>query len=117
VGKRRPLRPIGIPEHAAVEDDRPYRKRYRGRGDEAEMNNPYLNTANWTAMSTATGFGIGFIITVLAACLLYKAFPRFRRPEVFFWVMLGILMVTSLGSMLILTPLQVHNGKQAAHVP
>jgi biotin transporter BioY len=81
------------------------------------MNNPYLSRVDWTAMSTATGFGIGFIITALVACLLYKAFPRFRRPEIFFWVMLGILLVTSLGSMLILTPLQVHNGKQAAHIP
>ena len=85
------------------------------------MNNPYLSTVDWTAMSTATGFGIGFIVTVVAAGLLYKAFPRLRRPEVFFWVMLGILMGTSLGSMMILTPLQAHNqrhgGKQAAHVP
>ena len=59
--------------------------------------------------------------------LLYKAFPRFRRPQVFFWVMLGLLLVTSIGSMLVLTPLQAHNqaqshnqaqgGKQGLHVP
>ena len=82
------------------------------------MNNPYLSTVNWTAMSTATGFGIGLLVTVVAAGLLPKAFPRLRRPEVFFWVMLCILMATSVGSMLILTPLQAHNQvhakKQAA---
>ena len=76
---------------------------------------------NWTALSTATGFGIGFIITVVAVGLLYKAFPRFRRPQVFFWVMLGLLLATSIGSMLILTPLQARNqasgGKRAARVP
>ncbi len=85
------------------------------------MNNPYLSTVDWTAMSTATGFGIGLIVTVVAAAVLYKAFPRLRRPEVFFWVMLGILLVSSLGSMMILTPLQVHNqvhsGKRAARTP
>jgi len=75
------------------------------------MNNPYLRTVDWTAMSTATGFGIGLVVTILAACLLPRFFPRLRRPEVFFCVMLGILLVTSVGSMLILTPLQAHNGK------
>ncbi len=86
------------------------------------INSLYLGRVDWTAMSTATGFGIGFIVTVVAAGLLYKAFPRLRRPEVFFWVMLGILLVTSLGSMLILTPLiltplQVHSKPQADRTP
>ena len=54
------------------------------------MNNPYLARVDWTAMSTATAFGISFVVTILAACLLPRVFPRFRRPEVSFWVMLGI---------------------------
>ena len=62
------------------------------------MNNPYLSTVDWTAMSTATAFGISFVVTFAAACLLPRVFPRFRRPEVSFWVMLGIFMVTFLGS-------------------
>ena len=85
------------------------------------MNNPYLRPVDWTAMSTATGIVIGLVVTIVVTGLLYKAFPRFRRPQVFFWVMLGILLVTSIGGMLVLTPLQTHNqaqgGKQAAHVP
>ena len=85
------------------------------------MNNPGLRTVDWTAMSTATGFGIGLLVTILAACLLPRFFPRLRRPEVFFWVMLGLLLVTSIGSMLILTPLQVrsqaHNGKSRGTLP
>ena len=62
------------------------------------MNNPYLNTMDWTAMSTATAFGISFVVTIEAVYLLPKVFSRFRRPEVSFWVMLGIFMVTFLGS-------------------
>jgi len=73
------------------------------------MNNPYLSTVKWTAMSTAAGIVIGLIVTGLVVGLLYKAVPGFRQPEVFFWVMLGLLLVTSIGSMLILTPLQAHN--------
>ena len=87
----------------------------------APMNNPYLGRVDWTAMSTAVGLVIGLVTTAVATGLLYKAVPSFRRPQVFFWVMLGILLVTSIGSMLILTPLQAHNqargGKQAARVP
>ena len=41
-------------------------------------------------MSTAVGFGIGLFVTIVVTGLLYKAFPRFRRPQVFFWVMLGL---------------------------
>ncbi len=85
------------------------------------MNNPYLRTVDWTAMSTAAGLVTGLVVTALATGLLYKAVPGFRRPQVFFWVMLGLLLVTSIGSMLVLTPLQAHNGKgggkQAAHGP
>jgi len=62
------------------------------------MNNPYLSTMDWTAMSTATAFGISFVVTIAAVSLLPKVFSRFRRPEVSFWVMLGIFMVTFLGS-------------------
>ena len=90
------------------------------------MNNPYLGRVDWTAMSTAVGFGIGLVVTIAVMGLLYKAFPRFRRPQVFFWVMLGLLLVTSIGSMVVLTPLQARNqgqhnqaqgGKQGAHGP
>ena len=85
------------------------------------MNNPYLGRVDRTAMSTATGLVIGLVITGLVTGLLYKAVPGFRRPQIFFWVMLGPLLMTSIGSMLILTPLQAHNqargGKQAARVP
>ena len=91
------------------------------------MNNPYLRTVDWTAMSTAAGLVTGLVVTALATGLLYKAVPGFRRPQVFFWVMLGLLLVTSIGSMLVLTPLQAHNqvqshnqaqgGKQGLHVP
>jgi len=69
------------------------------------MNTPYLSTVNWTAMSTAAGLVIGLVVTAVATGLLYKAVPGFRRPRAFFWVMLGILLVTSIGSRLILTPL------------
>ena len=73
------------------------------------MNNPYLSTVNWTAMSMVTGLVIGLVVTGVVTGLLYKAFPKFRRPQVSFWVMLGLLLVISIGSMVILTPLQVHN--------
>lgn len=85
------------------------------------MNNPYLSRVDWTAMSTATGLVIGLVVPAVVTVLLYKAVPGFRRPQVFFWVMLGLLLVTSIGSMLILTPLQAHNqaqgAKRAAHDP
>ena len=85
------------------------------------MNNLYIGRVDWTSISTAVGFGIGLVVTIVVTGLLYKAFPRFRRPQVFFWVMLGLLLVTSIGSMLVLTPLQAHNQaqdvKRAAHVP
>lgn len=95
------------------------------------MNNPYFGRVDWTAMSTATGFGIGLVVTIVVTGLLYKAVPGFRRPQVFFWVMLGLLLVTSIGGMVILTPLQARNqaqhnqaqhnqaqgAKRAAHVP
>lgn len=35
------------------------------------LNNPYLSTVNWTAMSTATGIIIGLVITGLVTGLLY----------------------------------------------
>ncbi len=75
------------------------------------MNYPHFGTINWTTISTAMGMGIGFIVTIFAVGLLYKAFPQVRRPQVFFWVMLGILLMTSVGSMLILTHLQFQNRK------
>ena len=81
------------------------------------MNNPCFSRVDWTAMSTATGLLIGSIVTGLVTGLLYKAVPGFRRPQVFFWVMLGLLLVTSIGSMLILTPLQAHNGKGGGTPP
>lgn len=77
------------------------------------MNYPRLGTINWITISTAMGMAIGLVITIFAVGLLYKAFPQMRRPGVFFWVMLGILMVTSVGSMLLLTHLQFQNRKQA----
>ena len=85
------------------------------------MNNPYLSRVDRTAMSTAVGLVIGLVTTAVATGLLYKAVPSFRRPQVFFWVMLGPLLMTSIGSMLILTPLQTHNQargmNRAAHSP
>ena len=85
------------------------------------MNNPYLSRVDWTAMSTATGLVIGLVATGLVVGLLYEAVPGFRRPQVFFWVMLGLLLTTSIGSMLVLTPLQACNqargARRAAHIP
>ncbi|MGI4789961.1 MAG: hypothetical protein ACRYFS_14055 [Janthinobacterium lividum] len=48
------------------------------------------------------------IITGLSIYALPKVLPRLRRPEVFFWVFLAILMVTSVGSMFILSALQAY---------
>ena len=77
---------------------------------------PHPGTVNVTTISTAVAMVTGMILTGLSIYLLPKAFPRLRRPEVGFWVFLGILMVTSIGSMLVLGTLQaratqVQHGK------
>ena len=70
-----------------------------------------LGTVNVMTVSTAMGMGIGLLVTLGAMILLYKVVPQIRRPAVFFWVMLGILMVTSVGGIVVCTHLQFQNRK------
>ncbi len=67
---------------------------------------PPPDTVNVLTVGTAVAMAIGMIITGLSVYVLPKVFPRLRRPEVSFWVFFGILMVTSIGSLLVLTTLQ-----------
>jgi hypothetical protein len=70
------------------------------------MYSPHLGTVNVLTISTAVAMAIGMIITGLCVYVMPKIFPRLRRPEVSFWVFFGILMVTSIGSMFVLSTLQ-----------
>ena len=70
------------------------------------MYNPHPGTINVMTVTIAVAMGIGMVITGASVYILPKFFPRLRRPEVSFWVFLGMLMVTSIGSMLVLSTLQ-----------
>ena len=91
---------------------RAHNGKQEGRREAASITPMYYTrpgTVNWTTISTAVGFGIGFILTICVVTLLYRTLPQMRRPAVFFWVMLATLIVTCVGGIALCTHLQFQN--------